>query len=108
MDDQILDIAWPISTRPLPGGGVEIATCVQDSPEQIKRGLGMVCELRAGMLDWDEELGIPDPLGSTDPAEAGALIAAELRAIDPRPRTLNVDVRVDGDGGRNLHLLVKL
>jgi hypothetical protein len=107
MTDPILDISWPISARPLPGGRVEIATVEQDSPEQIQRGLAMVCELRADMLDWDPELGIPDPLGSTDPAEVADLIAAELRAIDPRPERIDVTVTVDGAAGRNLHLKVK-
>jgi hypothetical protein len=107
MPDPIYDLAWPPTLDTRPDGRVTLRTVQQDSPESIRQGLAMACEVRPGLLPWDETFGTTDPAGSTDPALAAAQIAAELRAIDPRPAQIAVDVIEQDDGQRNLHLGVK-
>lgn len=105
MTDPILDIRFPPELVTRPDGLIELATVEQDSPEEIRCGLVLACELRPGDLPWAEPLGIPDPLGETDPALAAAGIASALRAIDPRPAQIVVDV-LDTADDRELHLKV--
>lgn len=93
------DLAWPLR---LDGG--DLATVEQDSLEEIRGGLLLACELRPGDLPWDEDLGIPDPLGATDPAEVAAELEDALREIDPR-ESIHVTV-LDTAGGRSIDLQV--
>ncbi|WP_138974444.1 hypothetical protein [Patulibacter medicamentivorans] len=94
-------LRWPPALSTRPDGSVAFATVAQDSDEEIRRGLAMACELRPGQLDWDPDLGVPDPLGSTDPDLAADLIQAALTDLEPRAAIV-VDVR-DSDNGRSIH-----
>jgi hypothetical protein len=107
MPDPTHDLAWPLQLQTRPDGTTSLATVVQDSPESIRQGLALACDVRPGSLPWDEAFGTTDPAGTTDPQVAAAQIAAELRAIDPRPTQIVVDVLEQDDGQRNLHLGVK-
>lgn len=107
MPEPILDLAWPLRQVALPDGTVTLATVEQDSDEDVRRGLALICELRVGDLPWAEDIGIPDPMGSTDPAATAELIGAALRAADTRAATVEVTVIPNADGSdRDLHLKI--
>lgn len=91
-------LKWPLELATARDGSITFATVEQDSPEEMRRSAGLLCELRYGQLPWDDDLGIPDPLGSTDPESAAAAISAALDDLDPRT-THAVDVIDDPESG---------
>ncbi len=89
-------LSWPPRLVPAPGG-VTFAEVEQGTTDEILQGVGMVCELRPGDLPWDDDLGIPRGLGSTDPEQASAQIDRAVSQIETR-RPITVEVIDTADG----------
>ncbi|MGE4425006.1 MAG: hypothetical protein AB7G37_00975 [Solirubrobacteraceae bacterium] len=84
-------LRYPLAITRRPDGTASYAEVEQGSDEEIRRGIALLCDLRPGDLPWDDDLGIPDPLGSTSPTEAGAVIDQAIRQVETR-RDITVDV----------------
>lgn len=100
-----LHLAWPPEVITKPDGSKVFATVEQDSDTDIQMAAALLCELRPGQLPWAPELGIPDPLGTSDPESAAALIEAALNEQDGR-EPIRVEVLDDPDAGRHLTLTI--
>lgn len=98
-------LEWPLRLVDQSDGSVGFATVEQHSPQEFLRGLALACEVRADELPWDDEFGIPDPIGTTDPDGTAMEIEAALGEIDPRfPASVIVTEREAG--GRQIGLAI--
>lgn len=106
-DPAIQQLQWPPEIVTAPDGGRTIATVPQDSVRDLQGSAALLCELRRGQLPWAPEVGITDPLATTDPEAAALLIEQDLRRLEPRPAGgITVQVVPTETGTRNLRLKV--
>lgn len=98
-----MHLAYPAALATAPDGTVTFATVPQDDPDEIRQSFLLLASLRPGLCAWDDELGIPDPLATTNPQDAADRIQAALSDQEPR-HPIEVTVIDTDHGSRRVHL----
>lgn len=99
-------LAWPPALKIHADGSQSFASVDQDSDAEVRQAVLVVAGIRVGTLPIARALGIPSPLGRSDPDEAAALIQAALSSQEQRPRSISVAVVDTPDQPRSIRLKV--
>jgi hypothetical protein len=104
---RIPQLSWPPVFAELPDGSRTILEVEQDSPADIEGAALLLCGLRRNQLPWARDVGVTDPIASTDPDVAAELIEGDLRRLEPRPAGgTRVQLVPQPDGSRRIRLKV--
>lgn len=101
-------LRWPPALTQADTAAWRYAEVEQDTLDEIRQSVALLCEIRPGQLPWAPDTGTPSLIGSHDPDEAAATLQAALSDQEPRAqinvtalptegRTLRLEVAVTGD-----------
>lgn len=101
-------LKWPPHLTQADTAAWRYSQVEQDTLDDIRQSVALLCEIRPGQLPWAPDTGTPSLIGTHNPDEAAATLQAALSDQEPRAvihvtplamegRTLRLQVAVTGD-----------